>query len=1238
MNRSPWLRELARAFFVRRSLSSRRPHRALRCLSLALEALEDRVTPSTTVINVNDPSGGMDNLANVTVSTLGYFVTLRDAINSANNTSAASGGSYLINLPANTTITFSQPLNNTTVKGTNVVQDQNWYGPDALPAITSNITIQGNGATLKIAGANMRFFYVSGGPDLTGGALAEGTLELDDLTLEGGVAKGGYGPDSGGGGLGAGGAIFNQGNLTLNSDTLAGNTAAGGDGSMGSGYGGGGGMGSDGSYLPTEGGGGFGGGFRITGGPGGGAPEMYDGAGGGAGFRSVDNGNDAYANHGGDGGGLGGFGGRGGGGGSGNTSYNGGAAGDGGGGGGGIDSHDYPDAHGGGYGYGGSNDNGAGGAGGGGGIGGGGGGGSHTEGVAVGGGGVGLTQGGGGGGGGGFGGGGGGGAPELDHGIPGVAGSGGFGGGGGGGEGGGGSGGFGGGAGAKGSRFRYRPGGGGGGMGGGIFNMFGGLTIINSTLAGDSAQGGNGGGGSAKGGAGLGGAIFNLDGNVTLTYATVADNSASTNGGGVYNLAYGNTLTGGKNYANLILYNSVIGQDVGGNDLVNDAENGKSTNTAQIAGSSSVVQGGAVTTGNGTNTVANGAITVTSAPNLATTLFNYGGVTRTLAPGSGSPVLGAGTHIPGVTLPTVDQNGAPRPSSNPDDGAFQTGTQSIATTITTANATAVYNITGSTVSLTAIIIDALTGQPVTEGTVTFKIDTFSQSVSLSPSDAGVASTKITLPYFVGAGSYTISASYDDTGSLELYKGSSGNSVLTIQPANSSLSVTLINGPITYNTSGETFELQASVASSNGGTVNEGDVVFTVNGVSSAPVPVSDGSASTKLSLSDASLLNGGTYPNIISAFYTDDTNDYTASHTTTALTIAAPTTTVTPQSVATSYDSTTAQTVTFSAAVAAANGSPVNEGYVSFGMPGTNLTATADVIDGTATATLTLPAGFDAGAYSLTASYADPNNANGVSNYSASTLASVASLTVNPATVKVTALNTTAIHSAGGTTAQTAALAANVASTDGGTVNEGAVTFTFDNPNGPNPTVKANVSGGVAEATLQLPAGLAAGTYVYTASYTDPNNVNHTPNFANDIGGALVVVSVNSVPTTPGRSDSPSGNSSSNNSPSEYPSPGSGAALPVAGPVGSLSVFALGLGPTGIDLFEVDSQGDVFAKSLFGGGLQWVDTSLQLSGAMMSNDGLLALLASDNGPNYLLGVFNPFLPFVEPAVLAALHL
>ena len=54
--------------------------------------------------------------------------------------------------------------------------------------------------------------------------------------------------------------------------------------------------------------------------------------------------------------------------------------------------------------------------------------------------------------------------------------------------------------------------------------------------------------------------------------------------------------------------------------------------------------------------------------------------------------------------------------------------------------------------------------------------------------------------------------------------------------------------------------------------------------------------------------------------------------------------------------------------------------------------------------------------------------------------------------------------------------------------------------------------------------------------------------------------------------------------------------------------------------------------------MQLVDTSLQLAGAIMSHDGLLALLAGSSGQSYLMDVFDPFLPLVEPAVLAALQL
>ena len=150
-----------------------------------------------------------------------------------------------------------------------------WYGPDALPAIGGNLTIEGNGSTLErssTAGA-FRFFYVSSGTN----GLAAGDLTLNSLTLEDGLAKGGDGGPGGGGGAGMGGAIFNQGTLALNTVTLSGDTALGGSSTQGL-YGGGGGIGSKAVFGS---GGGFGGAGPYGGGGGAGSGGTYGGGGGG---------------------------------------------------------------------------------------------------------------------------------------------------------------------------------------------------------------------------------------------------------------------------------------------------------------------------------------------------------------------------------------------------------------------------------------------------------------------------------------------------------------------------------------------------------------------------------------------------------------------------------------------------------------------------------------------------------------------------------------------------------------------------------------------------------------------------------------------------------------------------------------------------------------------------------------------------------------------------------------------
>ncbi|MFN8490264.1 MAG: hypothetical protein U0350_21935 [Caldilineaceae bacterium] len=454
------------------------------------------------------------------------------ALIAAINTANASPEPDTLNLTAGCTYTFTQV-------------DNWWYGPNALPAIASAITIEGNGAILKIpqvdaTGApirRLRFFYVGADPLANGtfgfNTPGAGHLTLHNLTLTGGHQKGGDGGDNHGSGAGMGGAIFNQGYLTLTAVTLINNRAAGGNGGQ-----------DDGGGLGGMGGAGFGGPVVPAGSKGGKnsrtwSPECPYGAGGG-GFGPTENGNCRYGGGPQDGLGGDGWGDHGGHGGHGS--------------GGGGFSYIFPwGGSGGDFGF--NNPipitdsmstNGGGGVGGGaiGVVG------YHASGE----------------GGGGFGGGG------IHAG---------FGGGGGSNSG---HGGFGGGDGSERYWMAYGPGGGGAGLGGAIFNHGGLLTITSSIFHFNLARGGDGypslyesAFSDSHGASGLGGAIFNLNGTVTLTNSSLISNTVITGalagpkneaaGGAVYNLGY-NLLPG--QVANLTIISSTLAQSLGGSDLVND--------------------------------------------------------------------------------------------------------------------------------------------------------------------------------------------------------------------------------------------------------------------------------------------------------------------------------------------------------------------------------------------------------------------------------------------------------------------------------------------------------------------------------------------------------------------------------------------------------------------------------------------------------------------------------------------
>ncbi len=213
-------------------------------------------------------------------------------------------------------------------------------------------------------------------------------------------------------------------------------------------------------------------------------------------------------------------------------------------------------------------------------------------------------------------------------------------------------------------------GGGGGGLGGAVFNNGGRVVLVSSTLSGNTAQAGIG-GGNADDGDGFGGAVFNRSGILTILDSTLANNTVSglsTGGGAVFNL--GDLAGTSVSFtATLVVNNSILADTNGGNDFEGATTSGLGTfrGTSTITGSDNLVES--------SENVSATVIAVTDDPRLGPLADNSGPTfTHTLL--SGSPAIDAGAASSSTSDQrggdrTIDLPGIDNASDATDIGAFE---------------------------------------------------------------------------------------------------------------------------------------------------------------------------------------------------------------------------------------------------------------------------------------------------------------------------------------------------------------------------------------------------------------------------------------------------------------------------------------------------------------------------------------------------------------------------------------
>ena len=383
--------------------------------------------------------------------------------------------------------------------------------------------------------------------------------------------------------------------------------------------------------------------------------------------------------------------------------------------------------------------------------------------------------------------------------------------------------------------------------GGGLENNIATANLTDCTVSGNASE--------------FGGGVFNYTGTANLTNCTLSGNDASGGGGGLANYNNGNIPAGPATLTDTIVAGntSLSGAgDIGGTNVSG------SDNLIGTGGSAGLVDG------------VDGNIVGVANPLLAP-LGNYGGPTQTMALLPGSPAIGTGVAVTGVT---TDQRGEPLDSPEPDIGAFQ----SQGFTFTpVAGSTPQSAATGTPFAAPLAVTVAANNpvEPVAGGISTFTAPANGPSANLSATTAtishnGVAS--VTAAANGSVGSYAVTASAGGNGTDFDLTNTTGT---LISLAFSGIS----DQTILYGTTGVTI----SGTLANGSQAPAGETVaVTLASVEQSATIGSGGAFSTTFNTADLAV--AGSPYTLTYAYASDGT--FASANTTSTLTVKSATPTI----------------------------------------------------------------------------------------------------------------------------------------------------------------------------------------------------------------------------------------------------------------------------------------------------------------------------------------------------------